>query len=411
MVEVFDLDKHFDVMNTWWEAHGQRAIPIDMIPTYGLFVPRVAAGFLIATDCNLGILEFFVTNPKAQPMMRDIALDKITSGLIKYGESIGITNFKADTQITRIKERAEKHGFKYLGEFSNYFLSLQRRGIMGGVAKAVGGLAGGVFGGLAGGLAEGAGLGNQYQAGVPEYLQQRDLLEQIKASQGAMNPVTSGQQVLAQALLAQSQGQGPNPAALMMKQAQDRANMQSAGMLASAKGINPALAARMSAQNMAAGNQGIAQQSGILGAQQQLAAQGQLGNLYGQMGQQNLNQQQILQNALANQVSASTGTQGINAQVAAGNAQQRAGLVGGLLQAGGAMGAAALRGPVGAAHGAYVGGKAQIDGDSPLNDTVPAMLSPGEIVIPRSHAKDADSAKAFVEHLLSEKRKGKKKGA
>ena len=33
------------------------------------------------------------------------------------------------------------------------------------------------------------------------------------------------------------------------------------------------------------------------------------------------------------------------------------------------------------------------------------MLSPGEIVIPRSKANDPDKAKEFVEALLSEKRK------
>jgi TP901 family phage tail tape measure protein len=36
------------------------------------------------------------------------------------------------------------------------------------------------------------------------------------------------------------------------------------------------------------------------------------------------------------------------------------------------------------AQGGIVGGKAKVKGDSPLNDTVPALLSPGEIVVPRS---------------------------
>lgn len=36
------------------------------------------------------------------------------------------------------------------------------------------------------------------------------------------------------------------------------------------------------------------------------------------------------------------------------------------------------------AKGGVVGGKARVAGDSPFNDTVPAMLSPGEIVVPRT---------------------------
>lgn len=54
--------------------------------------------------------------------------------------------------------------------------------------------------------------------------------------------------------------------------------------------------------------------------------------------------------------------------------------------------------------GGAVAGKAQVKGDSPKNDTVPAVLSPGEIVIPRSvlSGPNASSkAKAFVEAILA----------
>lgn len=62
-------------------------------------------------------------------------------------------------------------------------------------------------------------------------------------------------------------------------------------------------------------------------------------------------------------------------------------------------------GPVGPNVG-RVPGKASVPGDSLKNDKVPAMLSAGEIVIPRSITmnKDAgDKAKAFVEALLAKK--------
>jgi hypothetical protein len=37
--------------------------------------------------------------------------------------------------------------------------------------------------------------------------------------------------------------------------------------------------------------------------------------------------------------------------------------------------------------GGHVPGQAEVSGDSPKNDTVPAMLSPGEYVVPRTQAK------------------------
>lgn len=50
--------------------------------------------------------------------------------------------------------------------------------------------------------------------------------------------------------------------------------------------------------------------------------------------------------------------------------------------------------------GGPVNGTPQTAGDSPKNDTVPTMLSPGEIVIKRSAAGDPHSAAAFLNSLM-----------
>ena len=48
--------------------------------------------------------------------------------------------------------------------------------------------------------------------------------------------------------------------------------------------------------------------------------------------------------------------------------------------------------------GGHVGGEAKVEGDSEENDTVPAMLSPGELVIPRSVPKDGKHMEEFAKH-------------
>lgn len=55
--------------------------------------------------------------------------------------------------------------------------------------------------------------------------------------------------------------------------------------------------------------------------------------------------------------------------------------------------------------GGHVPGKAAVEGDSKENDTVPAMLSPGEGVVPRSKMKNEKLAKAFVAQLVKEHKK------
>jgi hypothetical protein len=54
-----------------------------------------------------------------------------------------------------------------------------------------------------------------------------------------------------------------------------------------------------------------------------------------------------------------------------------------------------------AASGGKVPGKALVQGDSAKNDFVPAMLSPDELVIPRSHTHSPEAAKAFIDHVMS----------
>jgi hypothetical protein len=46
--------------------------------------------------------------------------------------------------------------------------------------------------------------------------------------------------------------------------------------------------------------------------------------------------------------------------------------------------------------GGHVGGEAKVEGDSETNDTVPALLSPGELVIPRSVPKDGAHMEEFA---------------
>lgn len=64
--------------------------------------------------------------------------------------------------------------------------------------------------------------------------------------------------------------------------------------------------------------------------------------------------------------------------------------------------------PKAMAHGAKVPGKAQVDGDSYKNDTVPALLSPGEIVVPRSAARDPEKAAAFAKSVSMRSKRRKK---
>ena len=341
------------------------------------------------------------------------------------------------------------------------------------------------MGGIMGEAAKSFTPQNTYSVDTSQFL---NAANQAQANQ-ASNYANQGQ--LAQMLMAQAQGQGPNPAQQMLNQQTNQNNQQNAGLIASQKGINPAQAARFAAQNAASSNQSAAGQGALMGAQQQLAAQSSLGSVYGQMGNQNLQNQQIntqavtagnqanaaasAQNAAANQGTASgflgsTGSAGMKLAgfahggmipMYADGGQAPAPASTGMsfdtgasnkiaqmlmAQAGvpvyasgvnfgnhpaaaapapkptappqqiwlapsqfGARPAAPQQMPM-FAQGAIVPGTANKAGNSYANDTVPAMLSPGEVVLPRSVTESDDApelAKEFVQHI---KRMNAKKG-
>jgi hypothetical protein len=162
------------------------------------------------------------------------------------------------------------------------------------------------------------------------------------------------------------------------------------------------------------------QQNQTAAANTQQSNQAQLTNQQGRTGiqQQNFNDQM----ARAGGISGANNSmaQGYAAQDAAQTAQIN-GMVGMAANAytGGMYGAArgaadkkAADGYAGsdssnyggyAAHGGMIPGVAPVQGDSLMNDNVQMNLSPGELVIPRSHAQSPGLAKAFVDHMWGKK--------
>jgi hypothetical protein len=309
-----------------------------------------------------------------------------------------------------------------------------------------------------------------YQNSEQGLSQQQAFLNALSAQNGISNQsnVYNQQQALANQLQLQTQGGGPNPAAAQLAQATQANTANQAALMASQRGTsaNAGLIARQAAQQGAANQQNAIGQTATLRAQQQLAAQQQLqqqqSNLGGlatqQVGQQQggLNaynqyaqgEQQNLLNAVAQYNNAQVGMQSninqANAQIAGINTQGQQKLLGGLLNGAGvnaqahggmidsyAQGGTVMpmqpnnpNAPVSTVGnilngysqggnvrnmvgGGKVDGKAQIKGDSYANDTKPAILSPGEIVIPRHITMGENpeqKAAEFVRQTLAKKK-------
>lgn len=334
-----------------------------------------------------------------------------------------------------------------------------------------------------GGIAGMLGAANNFDSQGPGITKQA-LAPNVGQQYQQQQAIYGQQQNLAQVLQQQAMGQGPAQQMVAQQGGQNIAGQ--AALMAGQRGAsqNPALIARQAAMMGQQGNQQILNSQ----ANAMLQSQGALAQQQGQMANQSLQAQGILQGAIASQNSADIASQGINAQIGGQNAQASAGILGGLFQAAGGIGAklfanggqvpqkmagggiaqysmpgipdlnlgnpgqamqkgigSMFAGPPAPAEkpfdpfnspgapmvsnlqegsapagyqtispnifeqGGPVPGQALAPGDSPKNDTVPAMLSPGEIVLPRSVTQGGNvEAKAveFLRHLRGNKPRG-----
>jgi len=289
----------------------------------------------------------------------------------------------------------------------------------------------------------------QTQSGIT---QQQQFLNALMGQNGIANQsdVYAQQQALANQFQGVANGTGPNPAQAALNQATGQNVANQAALMAGQRGSNAnvGLLGRQIAQQGAGIQQQAAGQGATMQAQQQLAAlgalQGQQANMANlatqQVGQQQgalqgfnqfaQGQQQNLLGALGAYNNANVGMQSnmnsTNEAISGINANnQNKTLMGGLkglpvvgsfFAEGGEVG-----GPQShvakyftmAKGGKVVPGKASVKGNSLKNDTVPAMLSPGEIVLPRSVTKSEDpvgNATKFVEAILAKHGLRKKNG-
>jgi hypothetical protein len=223
---------------------------------------------------------------------------------------------------------------------------------------------------------------------------------------------------LAQSLFGTLSGQTPSVAEQQLRQSTDR-NIANAYAMAQSGRYNPA-ASRQAAMNAGLANQQGAGQAAMLRAQEIANTQGMLGSLLGGARGQDISnfatQNQVAQGYLGQNLDAARAQMGGQMQreqqalANFQNAQQNA-LGGRLMNAaasvfGGMSGAGAFGSRGGGAmtqfsSGGVVPGYAY-GGDHPVNDVIAAMLSPGEIVLPRSVTKSKNpghKAKMFVDAI------------
>lgn len=306
--------------------------------------------------------------------------------------------------------------------------------IAGDSPNTLGSKAGGVVGNL-NDIKDMLGLNNTFNAQQAN-LSENDFQNQIGGYFGQLQQDRNQNESFIKALQQRMAGNAPSVAQNQLNQTTGQNINRAAAMAASSKGVDPAIAAKMAIDAGANANQEAAGQAATLRANETTQAAGQLGQAIGNSTNANLNAFNTLTNANTaqnkNRIENLAQAQGINAKVEGQNVSGNQGILGGMM---GGMGSAmsmfadggevddlsyaddALKSaletkpvPEKKSGGissllpmlAMLADGGLVPGDSPKNDIVPARLSPGEIVLPRSVTQSPDAAekaKSFVEAI------------
>jgi hypothetical protein len=113
-----------ETLQKWCSMRDMPPLNEELIPDTGFIVDDVAAGFLICMNNNMGMIDFYISNPYSDKKERDKVLDEITLELILTAKDVGMKQLICTTQNEAIKKRAMFHGFQFEGEFSAFKMEL-----------------------------------------------------------------------------------------------------------------------------------------------------------------------------------------------------------------------------------------------------------------------------------------------
>jgi hypothetical protein len=120
MIEMYDREKHLEMIGQWYDRRGQKRVLEYLYPPTGFVVPDTAAGFLAKTDSGFAIMENFISNPQAYEVDREVALKSIIFELEHVALEAGYQYLMAYSDSERIGFYADFDGGKVIAEATIY---------------------------------------------------------------------------------------------------------------------------------------------------------------------------------------------------------------------------------------------------------------------------------------------------
>lgn len=113
--ELFEAEKHYEAVCSWWKAESWPQVPLNHLPKYGVVISvddiPACAAWLYQTDSQISWLEWVVANPEVRREKRAAALDELVLTLKNMANRMGFETIFMTARSAPLISRMEKHGF------------------------------------------------------------------------------------------------------------------------------------------------------------------------------------------------------------------------------------------------------------------------------------------------------------
>jgi hypothetical protein len=106
-------DSDFDSVIGWLDKRQTPRFKRSFLPKRGWIVDDVGVIFLLKSDCKIGVLDFFVTNPEIDQEIRLQACDLLIQEAEKEAKKIGFEMVVGHTKILKVQALGIRYGFVY----------------------------------------------------------------------------------------------------------------------------------------------------------------------------------------------------------------------------------------------------------------------------------------------------------
>lgn len=114
-LEMFDVNKHYETVCSWWKQHKWDVVPTGLLPKHGIVIydgdTPAAAGWVYSTDSKICWIEWIVVNPTLKRNIRGAAIEELIEALQALAKELGFLVAFTSVRVPRLIKRLELKGF------------------------------------------------------------------------------------------------------------------------------------------------------------------------------------------------------------------------------------------------------------------------------------------------------------